>query len=136
MRSWIIAALTALPLRGADFSGIWTGQLPTRNGEFVDVAFQFIQKGSAITGKQYGDYQSSPIAEGSVNGDEITFTVVAQEQAGNQINDTKLRFTGVLKDGALELTRERKESKNAGNGGGVQFKGDSKQKLTVKRLTR
>ena len=136
MRSVFLAALCAASLSAADFSGIWTGQVPTRNGEFTDVAFRIVQKGAAITGKQYGDYQSSPIVEGSVTGEEIVFTVVVQEQAGNQINETKHRFTGALKDGALELSRQRLESKNAGNGGVVQFKGDSKQTLTLKRLTR
>ena len=136
MHSLILAALFIASLRAADFSGIWTGQVPTRNGEFTDVAFQIIQKGTAVTGKQYGDYQSSPIVEGSVTGEEIVFTVIVQEQAGNQINETKHRFTGAVKNGSLELSRQRVESKNAGNGGVVQFKGDNKQTLTLRRLTR
>ena len=61
--------------------------------------------------------------------------MLAQEQAGNQINDTRLRFTGTIKDGEIELTRERESSTNAGNGGGVQMRANAtKQTFRLKRL--
>jgi hypothetical protein len=121
---------------GADFTGIWTGQLPGRNGgDPVDVAFKLEQKGTAITGKQYGDYRSSPIVEGSAAGDQAVFVVVASEQAGNQINETRIRYTAVFKDGGLEVTRQRESSTNAGNKGGVQSRGgDGRATLTLRRL--
>jgi hypothetical protein len=127
-------ALFALTVSAADFSGIWLGQIPTRNGEMQDVAFQFTQSGAKLSGKMYGDYQSAPITNGVVAGDLVTFIVVAEEQAGNQINQTRLRFSGTLKNGAIELLRERESSTNAGNGGGVQFRGNTKATLTLKRL--
>ena len=88
----------------------------------------------ALGGKLYGDYQSTAISEGKISGDEITFVVVAPEQAGNQINESKLRFTGSVKDGEMELTRERESSTNAGNGGVTQFKGSAKVSFRLKRL--
>ena len=118
----------------ADFAGIWVGQIPGRNGELQDVAFQFTQTGNKLGGKQYGDYQSTPITEGKVTGDRITFLLIAAEQAGNQINETRLRFTGNMQSGGVELTREREGSTNAGNGGSVQFKGNTKQTFCLKRL--
>ncbi|MBL8230934.1 MAG: hypothetical protein JNL98_20740 [Bryobacterales bacterium] len=121
-------------LCGADLSGIWTGQIPTRNNEKVDVAFQLKQDGAKLSGKLYGDYKSTPIVEGKVNGDQITFVVVAAEQAGNQINETRLKFTGTLKDGELELVRERESSTNAGNGGVVQFRGNTTTTFRLKKL--
>ena len=130
---FLILLIAAFSLSGADISGIWVGQLPTRNGESVDVAFQFIQSGSKLAGKAYGDYQSTPLT-GIIAGDAITFVVVSQEQAGNQINETKLRFTGSIKAGEMELIRERERSTNAGNAGGVQFRGNPKQVLKLKRL--
>ena len=81
----------------------------------------------------YGDYESTPLT-GTVVGELVTFIVNAQEQAGNQINDTRLRFTGRLKDGELELFRERESSTNAGDGGLVQIKNNTKQTLHLKRL--
>lgn len=121
-------------LCGADLSGIWTGQIPTRNNEKVDVAFQLKQDGAKLAGKLYGDYKSTPIVEGKVKGDQITFVVVASEQAGNQINETRLKFTGTLKDGELELVREREASTNAGNGGVVQFRGNTTTTFRLKKL--
>ncbi len=136
MRPLLAALLFSAACSAADFSGIWTGQLPGRNGgDPIDVAFKLEQKGTTITGKQYGDYRSSPIVEGSVTGDQAVFVIVASEQAGNQINETRVRFTAVYKDGELEVTRQREASTNAGNKGGVQFRGDTKQTFKLRKLT-
>lgn len=136
MNSLAAFLLCAFSLSAADFTGVWVGQVPTRNGEVQDVAFQFIQHGNTLTGKLYGDYASNPIVSGKVAGDLISFVVVTEEQAGNQINESRIRFAGSLKDGELELFRERETSTNAGNGGGVQTRGGSTQILKVKRLVR
>lgn len=108
--------------------------MAVRDGEFQDVAFRFTQKGESIEGKLYGDYGSSPISEGRVSGEEIRFVILAPEQAGNQINDTKFRFTGSLKGGEIELTRERETSTNAGNAGGAQVRNSTKQSIRLRRL--
>ena len=118
----------------ADFAGIWVGQIPGRNGELQDIAFQFTQTGTKLSGKLYGDYQSTPITEGKIEGNRITFLLIAPEQAGNQINETRLRFFGNMQSGEVEMTREREGSTNAGNGGSVQFKGSTKQTFCLKRL--
>ncbi len=134
MRRLLLLLAAASGLFGADLTGIWVGRIPVRTGEMQDIAFQFTQHGDTLGGKLYGDYQSTPIAEGKIAGDQITFLVVAPEQAGNQINRTRLRFKGTLKDGELDLVREREGSTNAGNGGGVQFKGNTTEKFRLKRL--
>ena len=99
-----------------------------------DIAFQFAQTGSKLSGKLYGDYQSAPIVEGTVAGRLVTFVVQASEQAGNQINQTRIRFTGTLQDGVMELIRERESSTNAGNRGGVQSRGNVRTTFKLKRL--
>jgi len=116
----LFAAAAALP--AADFTGIWIGQLPGRNNTFTDIAFQFEHKGAQLTGKLYGDYSSSPIVKGTVSGDLLTFTVATIEQAGNEINESIVRFTGKLVNGELELTRDRESSTRAGSGGVVQIR--------------
>lgn len=130
----IVGLLCAGALLGAGLSGIWVGQIPGRNGEMQDIAFQFTQDGTALGGKLYGDYQSTQIVEGRISGDQVTFVVIAPEQAGNQINAARLHFTGSIKAGELELTRERESATNAGNGGVVQFKGSAKVAFRLKRL--
>ncbi|MFN0101141.1 MAG: hypothetical protein ACKV2U_03505 [Bryobacteraceae bacterium] len=128
--------LCGVGLLAADLSGIWVGRIPTRNGDSVDIAFQFTQSGTKLSGKLYGDYKSSPIVEGIVAGDLVTFVVLAEEQAGNQINESRLRFTGSLTSGEVELTRERESSVNAGNKGTSQTRPGQGQKQTfrLKRL--
>ncbi len=100
----------------ADLNGIWVGQVPARNNDKLDIAFQLKQTGAVLTGKLYGDYRSTQILEGRIDGDTVTFIVLAEEQAGNQINDSRLKFTGVMKDGEMELTRRRESSTTAGSG--------------------
>jgi hypothetical protein len=138
--------LFAWTLSAADLTGIWVGQIPGRNGDLQDIAFKFAQTGTTLDGKLYGDYQSTPISEGKISGDQVTFVVVAPEQAGNQINKAKLRFSGSIQaqptaqasargnSDEIELTREREGATNAGNGGVVQFRGNTKQTFRLKRL--
>ena len=110
--------VSVLILRAADISGIWLGSVTGgRRNQVQDFAFQFIQKGTTLTGKLYLDYSSTPILKGTIDGDRITFQVLAREQAGNEINQAVLRFTGTLKDGEIEITREREEIRAAGNSG-------------------
>ena len=129
MRALLSALLLTLPLAAGDLSGIWVGQLNTK-----DVAFQFSQKGDTLSGKLYGDYRSTPILEGKVSGDGLTFVVIAEEQSGNQINQTRLVFTGKLKDGRLDLTRQRESSTNAGNSGDSKPRAGKPEPFTLKRL--
>ena len=130
----LFACLLCGPLFGADLTGIWIGQIPGRNGTMNDVAFKFTQSGTALSGKQYGEYQSTPISDGKVTGDQVAFLLVTPEQSGNQINTTRIRFTGVMKDGEIEITREREGATTSGNGGAVEFKGNAKQTFRLKRL--
>ena len=134
MRVLAALILSASALFGADFTGIWVGQLAGRNGVMQDIAFKFSQSGKTLTGKLYGDYGSTPISDAVVSGDLLTFVVVTPEQAGNQINETRIRFTGRMQDGSLELTRDRERATNAGNNGSVQFRGATSQAFVLKRL--
>jgi hypothetical protein len=111
-------ALAAMALPAADVSGIWLGSTTTgRRGQVLDFAFHFVQKDSALTGKVYLDYGTTPILKGTVEGEKISFEIVAREQNGNEINESTFTFTGVMKDGAIEMKRERQGMRNAGNAG-------------------
>jgi len=132
---WVVLAIPLLS-QAADLSGIWLGTAATggRRNQMQDFAFQFIQKGPTLTGKLYLDYGgSTPILKGTIDGDRIAFQVIAREQAGNEINQSVFRFTGTLKDGELELTREREEIRAAGNSGAA-FARPGSQIVKLKRL--
>jgi hypothetical protein len=97
--------LFTVAAHAADIDGIWVGQQPARNGEVEDVAFRLKSNGNSITGKMFGDEFDLPITEGSLSGDQVRFTVTTT----NYYNGTKTQFVynGSLKDGVLELVRER-----------------------------
>lgn len=114
-------------LMAADFSGTWIG-------DTTDFAFQLVQKGSVLTGKQYGDQQSTTISKATLSGDLISFVLVRQEQSGNEINESRIRFTGRLINGELELTRERESSTRAGSGASANTGKNPRQTFRLKRL--
>jgi hypothetical protein len=136
-RVWVLTVgvmVCALCLSAADISGIWMGNVTGgRRNTVQDYAFQFVQKGTTLTGKQYLDYGSTQILKGIIDGDKISFQVVAREQSGNEINETVLRFTGTLKDGEIEITREREETRAAGNSGAAVVRAGA-QTFRLKRL--
>ena len=75
----ITTLLCVAILPAADIAGTWLGQIPTTTatgdarGTFQQVAFQFVQNGTKLTGKLYGDLESAPIIEGKVTDDQIEF---------------------------------------------------------------
>jgi hypothetical protein len=112
----------------ADITGIWAGQQEGRFGQPEDVAFRFKVEGAAFTGKMFGDEFDIPIAEGSLTGDQVRFTVTTT----NYFSGTKLKYiySGTMKDGEITLVRERlqtPEDKTANRPPG-------KQTLKLKRL--
>ena len=126
--------ICAVNLSAADLSGIWMGNVTGgRRNTVTDYAFQFTQNGTTLTGKLYLDYGSTPILKGTIDGDKISFQVVAREQSGNEINQSVLRFTGTLKDGEIEITREREEIRAAGNSGAAVVRPGA-QTFRLKRL--
>jgi hypothetical protein len=135
MRLLLVAGLLAGAVWGADLSGTWIGQLPGRNGTVEDIAFQLVQKGTQLGGKQYGDFESTPIVKGTVAGELVMFVLVRQEQAGNEINETKIRFTGRLVGEELELTREREGATRSGSGAAVTIRNNQKQTFRLRKLS-
>jgi hypothetical protein len=96
LANWVLAA---------DITGIWAGQQQGRNGQLDDVAFRFKLDSQTLTGKMFGDEFDLPIAEGTVSGDQVRFTVTTTNYYSKTA--TVFIYTGTLKGGELELVRER-----------------------------
>lgn len=121
----------------ADLNGIWNGYILNRQGDKIDVSMKLTQTGNLIGGKLYGDYKSSPVVEGIVVGETVNFVVLAEEQQGNQINESRIRFEGkFVNDNELLLNRQRERSSAAGNSGNAATKAtpDPKVEIRLKRL--
>jgi hypothetical protein len=99
----ILLAFAALSGWAADLTGIWSGPLPNRFGETDDISFRFEQKGTSLGGKLYGDNDSTPIAEGVVSGDTVTFIVTLELNGGSR----KFAYTGKIEGDTLKMERRR-----------------------------
>jgi hypothetical protein len=121
-----------LTAAGPDLTGIWAGQIPGRVG-MQDIAFKFEQKGETLGGKMYLENDETPIAEGKVVDGQISFSVASDFNG----RPTKFRFTGSMKDGKVELTREREGGAvpGGGDGGGRGRGALQKQTFTLSKLT-
>jgi hypothetical protein len=105
-----VGVLTLAPaLLAANVSGIWTGQIVDRNGDPQDLSFRLIQSGDTLTGKMYGDNESTVIADCKLEGSQIIFSVT------NELNgqSSKFIYTGTINGDEMQVTRERVGLKNA-----------------------
>jgi hypothetical protein len=93
----------SLTLSGADLAGIWNGQTVDRNGDVQDVSFRFVQSGDTLTGKMYGDNESTPIADARITGNQVTFSVTTELNG----SIAKFIYTGAIEGDVIELTRQR-----------------------------
>lgn len=103
MKLFALSLFLSACLHAADLSGIWTGQTTSRFGDIEDVFFKFSQSGPALTGKVYGDKESTPIGDGKVEGDQISFTITVELNGGPRVT----RYAGKIVGNELQLERKR-----------------------------
>src|SRR5437870_585652 len=72
----LIAAVTLACAKGG-IDGKWIAQLPGRDGQTRETTFNFKAEGNKLTGTVSGRQGDTPISDGEINGDDISFTVVA-----------------------------------------------------------
>jgi hypothetical protein len=105
MRLLVLILLAAAGLLSADLTGIWVGQQPGQNGAVNDLAFRLKLDGQSLTGKLLGDEFDIPIADATVTGDQVRFTITTTNYYSG--GKTTFLYTGVVKGAELELVRER-----------------------------
>jgi hypothetical protein len=89
-----MSALLAVGALAADVTGKWVGKIETPNGS-RDVTYTLKQDGDKLTGSVPGRNGETPISEGTVKGDDVTFTVVRGER--------KTTYTGKVMGSELKL---------------------------------
>jgi autotransporter translocation and assembly factor TamB len=115
-----LALLTCLMVSSAlaaDVDGKWTAQMPGRDGNTMEVTFNFKADGATLTGTVSNPRGEAPIKEGKVDGDNISFAQTF-ERGGNSM---KIIYKGTVSGDTIEFTRAR-------DGGEGQA-----QKFTAKR---
>ena len=105
-----------IAIRAADVTGRWTATFITDIGE-QQYTYEFVVKGSTLTGTAKGSLTGeSPIAEGKVDGDTITFVENAKfmemplriTYTGRMTSADEIQFERNVADIAMEkLTAKR-----------------------------
>jgi hypothetical protein len=86
----------------ADVNGKWTAQVPGgRDGQLQETTFTFKVEGDKLTGTVSGRQGDTPIADGKISGDDISFTVTRERQ-GNTI---KQAYKGKVAGDEIKFTR-------------------------------
>jgi hypothetical protein len=84
-----------------DVSGKWTAQVPGRDGQPQETTFTFKVEGDKLTGAVSGRQGDTPIADGKISGDEISFTVTRERQGAT----IKQLYKGKVAGDEIKFTR-------------------------------
>ena len=85
----LFIALGSVTALAADFNGKWTAQMESPRGTQT-LTFNFHVDGSALTGTVTTRRGDSPIANGKIDGDNISF----EQDMNMNGNDIKITYTG------------------------------------------
>ena len=91
----------ALALAAADVSGKWVAQVPGRQGNTTETTITLKAEGGKLTGTISGRQGDTAISDGTVKGDDISFTVTREFQ-GNTI---KMLYKGKVSGDEIKFTR-------------------------------
>jgi len=103
MTTGFLLGLLTLTALAADISGKWTAQVPGRNGQTREQTFNLKADGNTLTGTVSGRMGDTPIAEGKIDGDSISFTQT-MEFNGNSV---KLVYKGTVSGDEIKFSRTR-----------------------------
>lgn|SRR5574341_12292 len=99
--SFALALIVAAVAWAADVNGKWTAQVPGRQGNAQETTFTFKVEGDKLTGTMSGRQGDTPIADGKISGDEISFTVTRERQGAT----IKQLFKGKVAGDEIKFTR-------------------------------
>ena len=98
----VLFALFAFSALAADISGNWKATAEGPNGA-LERTFTFTQDGTKLTGETTSSFTGkSTITDGRVEGDTVTFTIMAK--IGDQ--DVKLNYKGKISGSEIKLTSQ------------------------------
>jgi hypothetical protein len=80
----------------ADIDGKWTGEIVGQN---MEIAFTFKAEGTTLTGTHIVNGQETPIQEGTIEGNNISFTVTL-----NMGEEIKIPHKGTISGDEIKMT--------------------------------
>src|SRR5579872_323445 len=116
-RIFALTALCAIAALAADISGTWKGTAEGGPNGALERTFVFKVDGTKLTGETTSQMLGkSTIADGKIDGDNISFSISATMQG----NELKLTYKGKVSGDGIELTSEI--SGGGGGGQAIQWK--------------
>src|SRR6266478_4332663 len=109
----------ALSCSSGGINGKWIADLPGRDGQTRQQTFNLKAEGNKLTGTISGRQGDTPISDGEINGDDISFSVT-QNFRGNEV---KVLYKGKLAGKEIKFTRTRE----GGNRDGGNTEGGENQ---------
>lgn len=82
----------------ANVAGTWKFRVPMKDGTAFEPTVKLSQSGSAVTGTYTGEQGDTPIAQGLVMANELTFTVKREKEGKNYL----LRYQGKVEGDVLK----------------------------------
>jgi hypothetical protein len=106
----VVGVLLSLAAAAADVSGKWKAEFTTPDGTQRTNTFTFKMEGGKLTGTVAGSQDDTPIRDGKVNGDEISFS--ADRPFGaftykGKISGNEIKFNVEFNDNNFEITAKR-----------------------------
>ena len=99
----VLAGLGAWTALAADISGQWTADVPGREGQTQAYTFTFKVDGAKLTGTIATPRGESPISDGKIEGNQLSFTQTL-EFGGNQM---KFLYKGTVSGNEIKMSRQR-----------------------------
>jgi hypothetical protein len=98
--SVVVLTLAAGGAGAGDVSGTWVAEFTTPNGQTRESTFNFEVDGEELTGTVSGRQGDTPIDEGKIVGDEISFSVTRDFGRG----EMKFLYEGAVSGDEIEMT--------------------------------
>jgi hypothetical protein len=79
----VLVLLTMAPIAAADITGKWTSSFDMQIGK-QEYTYDFVVKGSTLTGKMKSNLGESDVLDGKVDGDKVSFGAAEVPGDGDQ----------------------------------------------------
>jgi hypothetical protein len=112
VRRVVLACVLALAALAADVSGKWKAEFTTPDGTPRVNTFTLKADGSTVTGTVAGSQDETPIRNGKIEGDTVSFT--ADRPFGTftykgKVSGDEIRFSVQFNDNNFEMTARRQK---------------------------
>jgi hypothetical protein len=100
LQALVCLAVAAFQILGANIDGKWTWEMEGRDGQKRTQTATLKAEGDKLTGTMSGRQGETPIENGKINGDDISFTRTMNFGGESR----KMTYTGKLVGDELKLT--------------------------------